>query len=359
MRGGEKCLERFCQLLPDSDIVTLFHQLGSVSETITNRPIHTSWLQFFPGWRHYYRYLLPLFPHAAQNWQVPECDLVLSLSHCVAKSVIPPAGVPHVCYCFTPMRYAWHQRQQYFGLGHGSPKAWVRNRILARLRNWDRATSHRVTHFIAISQTVRRRIQECYDRDSIVIYPPVDTEFHHLANTRRDDYLLVVSAFAPYKRIDHAVSACTRLNRTLLVIGSGPDARRLKKLAGPSVSFLGWQSDEEIRKHYQHCSALLFPGEEDFGIVPVEAQACGTPVIALARGGATETVRQNTGILYSEPTIDGLVQAIEQFDMNRCEYEPGECRRSAERFAAPRFDIEIRQFLDKMMGDRISIRRAA
>lgn len=359
MRGGEKCLARLCGLFPDSQISTLFHRRGATSEVIENRPIKTSWLQLMPGWQRYYRYLLPLFPRAVERLRVSECDLVLSLSHCVAKSAVPPANTPHVCYCFTPMRYAWHQREQYFGTSSLNPTSWLRNRILTKLRAWDRDTSHRVTHFIAISETVRGRIRECYQRDSEVIYPPVDTEFYRLSAAPREDYLLVVSAFAPYKRIDLAVAACTQLRRRLVVIGTGPDEKRIKKLAGPLVTFLGWQSDAEIRHHYQRCAALLFPGEEDFGIVPVEAQACGAPVIALARGGATETVRENTGLLYRDASVDGLIQAIEQFDSICSDFNPLQIRHWAEHFSAPRFDSEIRRFVDRILAEPVPIRRAA
>jgi glycosyltransferase involved in cell wall biosynthesis len=359
MRGGEKCLEKFCHLFPDSEILTLLHRRGALSTTIESRPITTSGLQYLPGWRHYYRYLLPLFPRIAERLRIPKCDLIISLSHCVAKSVMPPSGIPHVCYCFTPMRYAWHQREHYFTDNPRTPKAWLRNRILARLREWDKVSSDRVSHFIAISETVRHRIKECYDRDSILVYPPVDTEYYELSTALRENYYLVVSAFAPYKRIDHAVAACSQLKRKLIVIGAGPDAKRIRKIGGPTVEFLGWQSDSDIRKHYQRCSALLFPGEEDFGIVPVEAQACGAPVIALGRGGATETVSPGTGLLYHQPTVDGLVNAIEQFESMRDIYEPIQCRRNAERFGVSRFDHEIRKCIDDIINAPTPLRRAA
>lgn len=364
LRGGEKCLDRLCLLYPDSSISTLLYAPGCVGHPIEDRPIHGSWLQHLPGWRHYYRFLLPLFPTAAK-WDLSKCDVVLSLSHCVAKAAAPPAGIPHICYCFTPMRYAWHLKAEYFGQRR-TPMAWLRDRVLNRLRDWDRRVSDRVTHFIAISKTVQTRIRDCYDRDSTVIYPPVDTDFYRPAPRQREDFYLVVSALAPYKRIDHAVEACNRLRKRLIVIGAGQAKRRIRALAGPTVQLLGWQSDAVIRDHFRRCSALLFPGEEDFGIVPVEAQACGAPVIALNRGGATETVldwrtagAQGTGLLYDESSVDGLVGAIEQFDRVRSHFHAVQIHRWAQQFSAQRFDADIRQFVESVLHAAPSARRAA
>ena len=208
MRGGEKVLESLCRRWPDAPLYTLLHRRGSVSPAIERRPIHTSVLQWLPGVERYYRYLLPVMPWAA-NWRLPACDLVFSSSHCVAKGVQAPAGVPHLCYCHTPMRYAWHMKDAYFG-GRG-PKQWLIDRLLSRLRDWDRRTAANVTHFIANSQVVRRRIRECYGRDSVVIHPPVDTDFYCPSAAPREGYYLILSAFSPYKRLDLAVAACRRL----------------------------------------------------------------------------------------------------------------------------------------------------
>jgi glycosyltransferase involved in cell wall biosynthesis len=290
MRGGEKCLEVLCRRWPHARLFTLLHRPGAVSEAIERLAPRTTFLQRLPQVHRYYRFLLPLMPAAAAMWRVPRADLIVSFSHCVAKAVKPPAGAAHVCYCFTPMRYAWHMRESYFGGRLAGLKAKAVARLLGALRDWDRRTATRVTHFVAISQTVQRRIAECYGRSSDVIYPPVDTEFYCPAPVPRDDSYLVVSAFAPYKRLDLAIAACNRLGRHLVIIGVGQDEARLRALAGPSVRFLGWQPDTVIRDYLRRCRALLFPGEEDFGIVPVEAQACGAPVIAFGRGGATESV---------------------------------------------------------------------
>jgi glycosyltransferase involved in cell wall biosynthesis len=350
MRGGEKCLEVLCRRWPEAPLYTLLHKRGAVAPVIENRPIYRSFFRFFPKVERYYRYLLPLMPLAAA-WRVPACDLVLSLSHCVAKSAVPPQGVPHLCYCFTPMRYAWHMRQAYFA--DRGLKGWLRDRLLARLRAWDRRTAERVTHFVAISETVRRRIADCYGRDSRVIYPPVDTEFYRPAPVPREDFYLVVSAFAPYKRIDLAVQACRQLGRPLVVIGTGQDEARLRSLAGADTRFLGWQSDEAVRDHLRRCRALLFPGEEDFGIVPVEAQSCGAPVIAFGRGGATETVEtgtEPTGVLFEEQSVECLAEAIRSFEEGEERFSPVAARRNALRFQRRRFEEGMFGLVAEILG---------
>jgi glycosyltransferase involved in cell wall biosynthesis len=352
MRGGEKCLEVLCRRWPDAALFTLLHAPGTVSEPIARLRPRTSFLQALPGVERYYRYLLPMMPAAVRTFRLPPCDLVVSFSHCVAKAVRPPRGVPHVCYCFTPMRYAWHMREAYFGAGRvRGVKARALESVLALLREWDRRTAAGVSHFIAISETVRGRIRECYGRDSTVIYPPVDTDYYYPARLPREDYYLALSAFAPYKRIDLAVTACNRLGRRLLVIGSGQDAARLQTLAGPTVQFLGWQPDEVIRDHLRRCRALLFPGEEDFGIVPVEAMACGAPVIAFGAGGAAETViapgtrREPTGLFFAEQTADCLADALVGFERQVSDFNPAAARRRALHFNTARFKYELFAYL--------------
>jgi glycosyltransferase involved in cell wall biosynthesis len=274
----------------------------------------------------------------AANWRIEDCDLVFSMSHAVAKAARAPDGVPHICYCFTPMRYAWHMKESYFATRFGALRSFAVDRLMAALRAWDRRTVPRVTHFLSNSETVRRRIQESYGRDATVLYPPVDTEFYYPdPGIEREDYYLVLSAFAPYKRVDLAVEACNRLGKRLILIGSGQDVDRLKAMAGPTVQFLGWSSDEVIRDHLRRCRALLFPGEEDFGIVPVEANACGTPVIAYARGGATETIvplgRDGaTGVWFDEQSVDSLVAAMELLEGEGGALDPAVARRQALRF---------------------------
>jgi glycosyltransferase involved in cell wall biosynthesis len=392
MRGGEKCLEVLCRRWPHAALFTLLHRRGSVSPAIERLRPRTSFLNLLPESHRYYRYLLPLMPAAAASWRLPPCDLIVSFSHCVAKAIDPRRQrAPHVCYCFTPMRYIWHMQEAYFS---GERVRGVKARLLERffdwLRQWDRRTAANVTHFIAISQTVQRRIAECYGRDSTVIYPPVDTDFYHPAALPREDYYLAVSAFAPYKRLDLAIQACNTLRRQLLLIGSGQDEMRLRALAGPTIHFLGWQPDAVIRDHLRRCKALLFPGEEDFGIVPVEAQACGAPVIAFGRGGATETViplywrtgsvscraehpevkhpaanaagspASPTGLWFAEQTVEALAAALLEFEKNRDAFSSSTSRRQALHFTAARFAQELFGYLDRVLQPAGEpVRRAA
>ncbi len=356
MRGGEKCLEVLCRRWPDARLYTLLHKSGSVGPVIGSQQIVTSFLQRLPAVEKYYRYLLPLMPAAAAGWRLPACDLVVSLSHCVAKSARIPRNARHVCYCFTPMRYAWHQQHAYFrGQGPDRIKAWLADRVLERLRRWDRETAKSVDHFLAISKTVQQRISECYARPSEVIYPPVATNFYTPAAMPREDFYLVVSALAPYKRVDLAMEACRQLGKQLVVIGTGQDAARLCRPADGNVHWLGWQSNEQIRDAMRRCRALLFPGEEDFGIVPVEAQACGTPVIAFGRGGATETVlplgqrREPTGVWFAEQTTESVVDAIERFERHRDDFSPQAARRQALLFQESRFEHELFGYLESVM----------
>jgi glycosyltransferase involved in cell wall biosynthesis len=358
MRGGEKCLEVLCRRWPHAPLYTLLHKQAAVSSTIERHRVITSWLQQLPGVERYYRYLLPFMPAAAASWRLPPCDLAVSLSPCVAKSARPPRGVPHLCYCFTPMRYAWHQRQAYFGSGRlGRLSSRILDEVLARLRAWDQRTAEHVTHFVAISRTVRERIRECYGRASAVIYPPVNTDFYRPAPVRREEYYLAVSAFAPYKRLDLAVAACNRLHRPLLIIGAGQDEGRLRAQAGPTIRFLGWQDDAILRDHYRRCRALLFPGEEDFGMVPVEAQACGTPVIAFARGGAAETVvpvdasgrAEPTGVFFHEQSRGALADALSAFEARPSAFDPRAARQQALHFNPQRFEMEFFAYVEGIL----------
>ncbi len=380
MRGGEKCLEVLCRRFPEARLFTLVYSPGSTSPVIERMRITTSFLQRFPGVATHYRMLLPLMPAAVERLEIPaDVDLVVSFSHAVAKSVRVPAGVPHVCYCFTPMRYAWHRRADYFCLSgrfRQTPLRAVRNLVLDRIRQWDQDTSDRVTHFVAISRTVADRIAQCYGREARLIYPPVNTHFYTPAGGMpsrsvgmharvhgdasdamppgREDFFLCVSALVPYKRIDLAIEACNRHRRRLVVIGDGPQRRRLERLAGPTVSLAGWCTDEQIRDHLRRARALLFPGDEDFGIVPVEAQACGTPVVAFGRGGATETVlpadesTTGTGWLFDQQTPDALYRAIELCEARPDRFDPELARRQAERFTTERFERELVEYLGQL-----------
>ncbi|MER3415656.1 MAG: glycosyltransferase family 4 protein [Gemmataceae bacterium] len=350
MRGGERCLEALCELWPEAPVWTLFACRGRLSPLLQSRTLRTSWLNRLPAVAYYYRWLLPVLPAVVSSWRVPPVDVVVSLSHCVAKGVRVPRRTWHVCYCFTPMRYAWDLRDSYFP-DRNLVLRRSRDMALGVLRAWDRYSSAHVDRFVAISATVQRRIAACYGRSSTVIYPPVDTDFYVPGRVRRDEYYLVVGALTPYKRVDLAVTACQKLGRYLLVIGDGPCLRRLQAQGAPYVTFAGWQPDPVIRYHLQRCRALLFPGEEDFGIVPVEANACGTPVIAYGRGGVTETQvpygvdRPPTALFFHEQTPEALAEAILQFEKTTDAFDPRHSREQALRFQRRRFQREFQAYI--------------
>ena len=290
MRGGERCLEALCDLFPEADLFTLLHVKGSVSELIERRRIHTSPIQALPFAASRYRYYLPLFPWAVERLSLDGYELILSGSHCVAKGVKVPPGALHIAYVYTPMRYIWDLHHAYVDPGRMGPLSRTLLRIVAgHLRRWDLMVNDRVHYFAAISRHVADRIRHHYGRDAEVIHPPVETARFHIAD-RPDDYYLVAGAFAPYKRIDLAIEAFNRLRRRLVIVGEGQEGRRLRRIAGPTIEFLGWRPDDEFAGLLARCRALVFPGEEDFGILPVEAMACGRPVIAFGKGGIMETV---------------------------------------------------------------------
>jgi glycosyltransferase involved in cell wall biosynthesis len=290
--------------------------------------------------------------------RLPPCDLVVSMSHCVAKSAEAPPGVPHVCYCFTPMRYIWDLYDDYFGAHAPRAARLAMPALAAALRRWDRRTSARVDRFVAISRFVADRILRVWDRRADVIYPPVDVGRFTIADDGPGDYDLVVSALVPYKRVDLAVAAATRMKRRLLVVGSGPEARRLAAMAGPTVELLGWRADAEVAQLYARCRALLFPAMEDFGIVPLEAMAAGRPVVAYGVGGATETVvgldtpgdAPATGVFFREQTVEALMDALMTLERNAHRFEPKALRARAEAFDRPLFRDRIAAYVKDAVG---------
>ncbi|NOY06088.1 MAG: glycosyltransferase family 4 protein [Chlorobi bacterium] len=315
MRGGEKCLEVLCELFPNAPIFTLLAYPEQLSDTIRRHDIRTSFLQRMPFSRNGYRNYLPLFPRAIESFDLSEFDLVVSTSHAVAKGVIPATRALHISYIHTPMRYIWNMFDAYFGKNQvGSIKRAFISLVAKRLRRWDVSSCARVDHFIANSHHVRKRVEQYWKRTAEVIYPPVDVGRFQVSH-EPGDYYLVVSALVPYKRVDLAVEACNQMGHPLRIIGEGPEKQRLKALAGPTIRFEGWLSAEEINAGFQHCKALLFPGEEDFGIVPVEAMACGKPVVAFGVGGATETVVDGqTGVFFHEQRVASLIEAINRLE---------------------------------------------
>ncbi len=351
MRGGEKCLEVLCELYPDAPIYTLFYEKGKISDKIARHAIISSPLQRFPSIDKRYRYYLPFYSWAAGFLKPKKYDLILSTSHCVAKGIRKNKQALHICYCFTPARYAWGFFDEYFG-GMKPFSRFLIARTLKYFRKWDIESNEGVDHFVAISQHVRQRIQKHYKRESDVIYPPADTVYYAPdGKTEAEDVYLVVSALVPYKKIDMAVRAFNRLGKRLMVIGDGPDRKKLEKLAKKNIQFLGWQPDSVLRDHYRKSRALIFPGEEDFGIVPVEAQACGCPVIAFGRGGALETILENeTGVFFYESKEESLVEAVQRFE--RLSLQAESARRNAERFSKERFQMEMKSMIQRQLLSR-------
>lgn len=337
MRGGEKVLEAICELYPQATLFTLVRVPGAVSPAIESRRIVTSIAQHLPDAGRRYRSYLPLFPAVVESFDLDGYDLIVSSSHCAVKSVVPGRAV-HVCYCHSPMRYAWDQFDAYFGPAQvGAWKSRALRPVMAALARWDAATHTRVTRFVANSAYVAARIRRYYNRGSVVVYPPVDTAFHRLPTEPGAELgFLIVSALVPYKRIDVAIEACRRVGAPLTVVGRGPEQARLEALAGPETRFVGWLSDEEVRALYQRATAVLLPGIEDFGMVPVEAQACGAPVVALGTGGARETVRHGvTGILAEGTSVDAFAAALDE--CRRTPFDRAAMRGNAERFSRERF----------------------
>ena len=349
MRGGERVLETICGIFPDAARFALLHVRGSVSPAIEARPVRTSFIQRLPGSHRHYRPLLPLFPAAVEQFDLDGFDLVISTSHCVAKSVIAPGRARHLCYCFTPMRYAWDQLPAYFGpdrVGAGASRAL--RRVLAAVARWDASTAHRVDRYVAISQYVAGRIGRYYNREAGIVYPPVDTSFFQPGPAAPRRGCLIVSALVPYKRVDLGIRACAEAGVPLRIIGDGPDLGRLRRIAGPDVEFLGTVSDEEVRRAYRGAAATLLPGAEDFGIAPVEAQACGCPVVALAEGGACETVADGeTGILVRESTPAAFADAIDRIRRRPPDGAAG--RRHALRFSRGRFRAGLEKEITRLM----------
>ncbi|MBI5522660.1 MAG: glycosyltransferase [Desulfarculus sp.] len=352
MRGGEKVLESFCRLCPEAPLYTLLHNRGSVSPLIEERPIVTSFLQRLPLAASRYRHYLPLFPLAAESLRLPACDLVLSSSHCVAKGVRVPGGALHVSYVHTPMRYVWDLYEQYFGPGRGGLARHVMPLFRGYLQAWDARTASRVHHFLANSAHVAQRIERHYGRVSTVIHPPVESG-RFAPVDQVEDYYLVVSALVPYKRVDLAVLACAALGRRLKVVGTGPELKALMALAGPPVEFLGWQPDAALPGLYAGARALIFPGEEDFGITPLEAMASGRPVLAYGRGGALETVvppgdpqgRPATGRFFFEQSAPALAAALLELEEGLGSFGPKALAAHAAGFDTRLFEQRLAAFL--------------
>ena len=340
-RGGEHVFEALAELFPTADIFTLVRGGSDVFPFLGGRTICPSFLQRLPRASHWYRYYLPLFPAAVAQLDLTGYDLIISSDAALMKGIRANPGAIHICYCHTPMRCIWTGYETYRNaagpatrLALGAVRSW--------LRRWDYEASRRVTLFVSNSQNVQNRIKECYGRESVVIYPPVDVENFSISGTNiaANDFFLLVSQLVPYKRVDLVVEAFNRSGKKLVIIGDGPDKRRLIQRAKPNVQFLGAQPRHVVVKAMQQCKAFVFAGEEDFGIVMAEAQACGKPVIAFAEGGAREIIEPGiTGVLFEEQTVPSLLNAVDQLDLLR--FEASQIRSSALRFGRERF---LREF---------------
>jgi glycosyltransferase involved in cell wall biosynthesis len=345
MRGGEKVLEALCRIVPQADVYTLVSEPAAISETIRQHRITTSWIQKLPRASQYYSHYLPFFPFAIEQFDLSGYDLVVSSDAVVSKGVITRPETCHICYCHTPMRYAWSAYHTYLRAIESSWKRRLVPFFMNYLRTWDLASAARVDYFVANSQTVANRIAKYYRRESQVIFPPVALSSFSIAQTK-EDYFLAVGQLVPYKRFDLAIEAFNRLKYPLMIVGEGPEYSKLKKTAGDNIRFVGRLSDAELSRSLSRCRALVFPGEEDFGMVVVEAHACGRPVIALSRGGALETViPEVNGLLFAEETAEGLTDAVQRFVSLESQFQSQLIRETAAPFDENRFSAEVNSFI--------------
>jgi glycosyltransferase involved in cell wall biosynthesis len=355
--GAERVLEQMLVVYPEADVFSLFDTVPAAERGfLGGRAVRTSFLQRLPGVRRRYRSFLPLMPLAIEQLDLSGYDLVLSSSYAVAKGVLTGPNQLHLCYCHSPMRYAWDLQHQYLrqtGLDRGVRGALARW-MLHRMRVWDVRTAAGVDGFIANSRYIAKRIWKAYRRKCTVIYPPVDVDAFTPAGSREDFYL-TASRMVPYKRIDLIVQAFAAMpQRRLVVIGDGPEARRIRSLGARNIEFMGRQPFEILRDRLRRARAFVFAAEEDFGIAPLEAQACGTPVLAYGRGGLLEAIRdldqpQPTGILFPEQTVSSLTHAVERFEREGGQIDSDTCRQNALRFGAERFRNELRSYVNRRL----------
>jgi glycosyltransferase involved in cell wall biosynthesis len=360
LRGGERVLDELARLFPSAELFTLVHVAGSTTPRIDALPVHASPLQRWSGSAQHYRLLLPLLPWAVRELRIDGFDLVVSVHHAMAKAARIAPGTPHLCYCLTPMRYAWDAVDVYFGRG---PRRAAAAPLLAALRRFDRATAspEHVTRVVAISEYVRERVQRHWGRDASVVYPPVDVETFRPDGLPPDDFYLLVGAFVPYKRTEVALRAFAELGRRLVVVGDGPARRGLEREVPRNVELIGRVSEARLAELYARCRALVYPQEEDFGLAALEAQASGRPVVAFGRGGARETVlplagppdtaAHATGVWFDAQTPAALAAAIRRFEEAEPHFDAKLIRSHAERFSAARFRDEFAREVQALLGD--------
>jgi glycosyltransferase involved in cell wall biosynthesis len=352
--GSERVLEQMLLCYPEADLFSLVDFVPSHERGfLQGKKVTTTFIQRLPGAAKHFRKYLPLMPLAIEQLDLRGYDLVISSSHAVAKGVLVSPDQLHLCMCYTPIRYAWDLQHQYLqesGLDKGL-KSWLVRWMLHKIRLWDSRSANGVDHFIAISHYIARRINKSYRREATVIYPPVDTDYFDLpeGNAPKGDFYLTASRMVPYKKVSLIVEAFNRMpDKQLIVIGDGPDMAKCQAAAGPNVQLLGIQSAASLKDHLQRAKAFIFAAEEDFGIAPIEAQACGTPVIAYGRGAATETIQvvkdslssdlnRATGLFFDQQTPEAIVGAVTEFEARSCTFSAQSCRDNAQRFATVQF----------------------
>jgi len=358
MRGGEKVVQSICNLFPHIDIFTLVYNKDKISDEINSHKITTSFIQRLPRAKTKYQNYLPFMPVAIEQFDLSGYDLVISSESGIAKGVITKPETCHICYCHTPMRYLWNMYFDY--IKNDRPGLLKRNFIrwyFNYLRVWDLAAAARVDYFVCNSENVKKRIKKYYRRDAQVIYPPVDVERYRLQKSKKD-YYLMVSQLVSYKRVDLAVNAFNELGKELIIIGKGPELKRLQKMARPHIKFLGWMDNSKLAGYYAQAKAFIFPGEEDFGITPVEAQACGTPVIGFKKGGLLETVIDGkTGVFFGSQDPGSLIDAVKRFESIRESLDEVEIRENSLRFSVKAFEDKFREFAEAKFREHQKIYR--
>jgi len=353
--GAEKCVESFTNVWDDFDIYSLIDFLDENDRKIIlkGKRAKTSFIQKLPKAKSHYRNYLPLFPFAIEQFDLSEYDLILSSSHAVAKGVLTHSNQLHISYVHTPIRYAWDLYHQYLKeskLDKGL-KSILAKYFLHKIRIWDISSINRVDHYIANSDYIAKRIKKIYGKNAIVIYPPVDVDQFELEKNK-DNFYLTASRLVPYKKIDLIVEAFSKTNKKLVVIGSGPDMDKIKSKASKNIEILGYQPDKILKEYMQKAKAFVFAAEEDFGIIPVEAQACGTPVICFGKGGAKETVIDGkTGVYFEEQTVESLLKAVDYFEQNIGQFDPFVIRENSLKFSRDRFEQEIKTTIEKLYNE--------
>ena len=350
--GSEKVAEAILSVFPQADVYAVVDFLPEENRGwLRGKEVHTTFIQKLPGAKKHYKSYLPLMPLAIEQLDLSGYDLVISSSHCVAKGVLTGPDQLHISYVHSPMRYAWDLTHEYLretGLDKGM-KGWIAKLILHYLRLWDTRTANGVDYFIANSRFIARRIKKAYGREAAVIYPPVSVEAFPLRE-EKEDFYLTASRLVPYKKVNIIVEAFNRMpDKKLVVIGAGPGLEEIRRMAAANVEVMGYQPDEVLQDRMQRARAFVFAAEEDFGITPLEAQAAGTPVLAYGRGGALETVRDNTGLFFAEQTPEAVVDAVREFEFGRDKFSASDCRAWSESFGEERFCQEFRDFVESKM----------